>query len=87
MITTKELRELRIAIRLWELGKGDPLVGVTEPGDVKKRIRAAILGANLGQSIGHVVAFANGKGESVTLAQAFELTYGETLIESWETAA
>ena len=87
MITSTERREARLARRLWELGKKDVFAGVTTPDLVKRRIRAAILGENLGQSIGHVVAFRNGSGESVTLAQAFELTYGETLIESWETAA
>lgn len=78
MITERERREARLARRLWELGKGDLLVGVTEPGDVKRRIRAAILGENLGQSISHVVAF---RKDGVTLEQAFTATYGEPLIK------
>lgn len=80
MITEREKREVLLARRLWELGKGDMSSGVTKPGDVKKRIRSAILGANLGQSIDHVVAFRHGS-ESFTLAEAFEKTYQEPLIQ------
>lgn len=79
MITDQERREVRIARRLWELGKGDVLNGVTEPGDVKRRIRAAILGERVSQSIGHVVAFRRGT-TSFTLAEAFQKTYSEPLI-------
>jgi hypothetical protein len=78
VITSTERREARLARRLWELGKPDVFSGVTKPGDVKKRIRSAILGANLGQSIGHIVAF---QRDGVTLEQAFAATYNEPLIQ------
>jgi hypothetical protein len=87
VISTTERREVRLASRLWELGKSDVFAGITAPEIVKARIRAAILGVHVGQNIGHVAAFVNGKGESVTLAEAFQKTYGEPLVESWETAA
>jgi hypothetical protein len=80
MITDLERREARMARRLWELGKGDVFAGITEPGVVKQRIRAAILGDHVGQNIGHVVMFRKENGEHITLQQAFEVTYGEPLI-------
>lgn len=90
MITESERREARLGRRLWELGKPDVFQGVTDtaidPGVIKRRIRAAILGNHVGQNIGHVVAFRNGS-ESVTLAEAYEQAYSEKLIQTNERAA
>jgi hypothetical protein len=80
VITETDRREARLAKRLWELGKSDVFAGLTTREIVKARIQVAIIGQHLGQNIAHVVAFRNASGESITLSDAFEATYGEPLI-------
>jgi len=90
MITERDRREARLGRRLWELGKSDVFAGVTDiekdPNVIKRRIRAAILGQHVAQNIGHIAAFRNANDETVTIEQAFAMTYGEPLIRQ-ESAA
>jgi hypothetical protein len=75
VITEREQREARIALRLWKMGNGDVLRGVTSGDQVKQRMRAAIIGKRIGAE---TVGFTK-EGVHINFAQAFESTYGEPL--------
>jgi hypothetical protein len=75
VITEREQREARIALRLWKMGKGDVLRGVTSGDQVKQRIRKTIIEHELGARIFGVAS----DGTKVIFAEAFQATYGEPL--------
>jgi hypothetical protein len=83
VITEQERREILMGRRLWMLCRVDIYRGVTEHDQPKHRMRAAIIKNRLSETI---VGAVSGHG-ALTFATAFELTYGEKLIQPGEVNA